>query len=100
MRPWDMELPKFINDSRYRGVKTLRERRDLFDEHCKHLVRERRAKKAAAGERKADVSRGFMFLHAFVANWHYVVACKYISGALGSRSHIYKNTLGGFPAEI
>lgn len=56
MKPWDMELPKFINDSRYRGIKTLRERRDLFDEHCKHLVRERRAKKAASGQVKADVS--------------------------------------------
>lgn len=61
MRPWDMELPKFINDSRYRGVKTLRERRDLFDEHCKHLVRERRAKKAANGQVKADVSSSEAF---------------------------------------
>ena len=37
------------------AVKALRERRDLFDEHCKHKVRENRLKKAAAGQQKADV---------------------------------------------
>lgn len=49
MKPWDMELPKFINDSRYKAVKQLRERRDLFDEFCKLKIRENRAKKAANG---------------------------------------------------
>ena len=57
MRPWDMELPKFIGDPRYKAVKTLRERRDLFDDHCKHIVRERRAQKAAGGVKKSDVRR-------------------------------------------
>ena len=56
MRPWDAELPKIINDPRYKGVKSLRERKELFDEHCKHLVREKRAKKNKQGDREADVS--------------------------------------------
>lgn len=54
MRPWDMELPKFINDSRYQALKTMRERRDVFDEFCKQKVRENRAKKNAASQAKMD----------------------------------------------
>ena len=63
MRPWDMELPKFINDTRYKGVKNLRERKDLFDEHCKHLIREKRAKKRNEGETKVNVS---LFMDCFI----------------------------------
>lgn len=70
MAPWDMELPKFINDPRYLGelqslcgnllsrlssaflaaVKQLRVRRDLFDEFCKAKIREQRAAKKRAAE--------------------------------------------------
>ncbi|KAK4702407.1 transcription elongation regulator 1, partial [Phenoliferia sp. Uapishka_3] len=59
MAPWDMELPKLINDSRYSAVKLLKDRRDLFDEFCKEKIRDiRAAKKAAqeAGGPKVDVS--------------------------------------------
>ncbi|KAM0787358.1 hypothetical protein ACM66B_003444 [Microbotryomycetes sp. NB124-2] len=50
MAPWDMELPKFINDPRYLAVKQLRNRRDLFDEFCKDKIREMRAAKKRAAE--------------------------------------------------
>ncbi|KAK4055973.1 hypothetical protein OIO90_002966 [Microbotryomycetes sp. JL221] len=50
MAPWDMELPKFINDPRYLAVKQLKIRRDLFDEFCKDKIRERRAAKKKATE--------------------------------------------------
>ncbi|CAD6581997.1 MAG: hypothetical protein CYPHOPRED_001762 [Cyphobasidiales sp. Tagirdzhanova-0007] len=62
MRPWDMELPKFINDTRYKGVKNLRERKDLFDEHCKHLIREKRAKKRNEGETKVNPATAYRAL--------------------------------------
>ncbi|SGZ28696.1 BQ5605_C027g10412 [Microbotryum silenes-dioicae] len=48
MAPWDMELPKFINDPRYTAVKQLKDRRDLFEEFCKEKLREIRAAKAKA----------------------------------------------------
>lgn len=64
MKPWDMELPKFISDPRYKAVKSLRERRDLFDEHCKHKVREARLLKAATGQKqkKADPATAYRAL--------------------------------------
>lgn len=46
MAPFENELPKFVNDSRYHAVKTQRDRRDIFDEFCKDKIRERRAAKA------------------------------------------------------
>lgn len=58
MAPWDMELPKFVNDPRYNAVRQLKDRRDLFDEFCKIKIREQRAAKKAAleGGVKVDVS--------------------------------------------
>ena len=58
MAPWDMELPKFVNDPRYTAVRQLKDRRDLFDEFCKVKIREQRAAKKAAleGGVKVDVS--------------------------------------------
>ncbi|SCV67476.1 BQ2448_5087 [Microbotryum intermedium] len=67
MAPWDMELPKFINDPRYTArpslnaaVKQLKDRRDLFEEFCKEKLREIRAAKAKAAAEgplsKKDVS--------------------------------------------
>jgi len=50
MAPWDMELPKFVNDPRYTAVRQLKDRRDLFDEFCKIKIREQRAAKKAALE--------------------------------------------------
>ncbi|KAM0752098.1 hypothetical protein T439DRAFT_379217 [Meredithblackwellia eburnea MCA 4105] len=50
MAPWDMELPKFVNDPRYSAVKLGKDRRDLFDEFCKEKIRAQRAAKKAAAE--------------------------------------------------
>lgn len=88
LAPWDNELPKFVDDSRYLGepsflpfsveqemhltltrlstiaVKSLNERRNIFDDYCKELLRSiRAAKKAAqeAGETKVDVSFEWFF---------------------------------------
>ncbi|MBW0549587.1 hypothetical protein O181_089302 [Austropuccinia psidii MF-1] len=48
MAPWDNELPKFVMDSRYLAVSSMKERRDLFDEFCKEKIRQQRAAKVAA----------------------------------------------------
>lgn len=103
MRPWDMELPKFINDPRYRGVKTLRERRDLFDDHCKHLVRERRAKKAAGGQTKADVSTFCIAIHplSILTVEHFCrTACHRVSSIVGVGSEINADSLGRLPPKV
>lgn len=91
MAPWDSELLKFVNDPRYlskaqscplvsllapsltrsrvvAAVKTLQERRDLFDSYCKELLRaSRAAKKTAleAGGGKVDVRLPFSTSFSF-----------------------------------
>ena len=87
MAPWDMELPKLINDPRYSGssqacdasetkltfvsvpaVKLIKDRRDIFDEFCKEKIREARAAKKAAQEAggpKADVRHFALSRHRF-----------------------------------
>ncbi|CAH7687605.1 hypothetical protein PPACK8108_LOCUS22415 [Phakopsora pachyrhizi] len=48
MAPWDNELPKFVTDSRYLALSSMKERRDLFDEFCKEKIRQQRAAKQSA----------------------------------------------------
>ena len=40
LHPWDMSLPKFVNDPRYVLLPSIATRRDAFDEYCKERARE------------------------------------------------------------
>ncbi|KAF8913882.1 Hsp90 protein-domain-containing protein [Gymnopilus junonius] len=42
LHPWDMSLPKFIQDPRYVVLPTVTTRREAFDEYCKERARELR----------------------------------------------------------
>ncbi|KAH8915141.1 hypothetical protein BT69DRAFT_1252051 [Atractiella rhizophila] len=60
MSPWDMELPKFVNDKRYLAVKNTKDRRDIFDEWCKEKIRENRAaKKEKEKAAKVDPAQAY-----------------------------------------
>jgi transcription elongation regulator 1 len=40
LHPWDMSLPKFVNDPRYVLLPSIATRREAFDEYCKERARE------------------------------------------------------------
>ncbi|KAJ3037204.1 transcription elongation regulator [Rhizophlyctis rosea] len=42
---WEKELPKFINDTRYTLIKTVKERKELFEEYCTVRAAELREEK-------------------------------------------------------
>ncbi|KAG2219365.1 hypothetical protein INT45_006073 [Circinella minor] len=42
---WERELPKLINDERYNLIQPLSKRKNLFDNFCRILVQEHKAKK-------------------------------------------------------
>ncbi|RUP44144.1 hypothetical protein BC936DRAFT_149882, partial [Jimgerdemannia flammicorona] len=42
---WEKELPKIIGDHRYTLIKSLKQRKDLFDNFCRVLIAEKRAEK-------------------------------------------------------
>ena len=48
--PWDRELPKFVHERAYRALPTLEDRQDVFNEWCKHRLREKRARKPSASQ--------------------------------------------------
>ncbi|KEI41785.1 uncharacterized protein L969DRAFT_93002 [Mixia osmundae IAM 14324] len=71
LAPWDMELPKFVNDPRYKAVKQLRERRELFDDFCKEKIRAQRARGAAPKQDPIAAYRALLVAHVTSTRTHW-----------------------------
>ncbi|CAO3670389.1 unnamed protein product [Umbelopsis vinacea] len=49
---WEMELPKFIADPRYKSIKSLSRKKALFDNFCRVLVQQRKNKQQSESKSK------------------------------------------------
>lgn len=46
--PWDQSLPLFINDPRYILLSSTKDRKEVYDEYCRDVGRQRRLNKGPA----------------------------------------------------
>lgn len=66
--PWDTSLPLFINDPRYILLSSQKDRREVYEEYCRDVGRQRRLNKtsavsgAAVKERKANPEKDYKAL--------------------------------------
>jgi transcription elongation regulator 1 len=66
--PWDQSLPLFINDPRYILLSSEKDRREVYEEHCRDVGRARRLNKtsanaaAAVESKKADPEKDYKAL--------------------------------------
>jgi len=59
MHPWETSLPLISSDQRYEQLKNslqLHSQRDIFEEHCKAVLKERKAAKESSGGAEADTN--------------------------------------------
>lgn len=55
--PWDQSLPLFINDPRYILLSSQKDRREVYDEYCRDVGRQRRLNKGANATAGASTSQ-------------------------------------------
>jgi len=59
LHPWDISLPKFVNDPRYVLLPSVTARRDAFDEYCRDRARELRANVVQKERNTVDPEQDF-----------------------------------------
>ncbi|KAJ3124827.1 transcription elongation regulator, partial [Irineochytrium annulatum] len=67
---WEKELPKIIHDPRYAYIKTLKEKKKLFDEYCRHRVAAiQKEKKSQQDDAKSLFSKLLDELSDYRTSW-------------------------------
>ncbi|KAJ2965014.1 hypothetical protein NQZ79_g161 [Umbelopsis isabellina] len=56
---WEMELPKFIADNRYKAIKALSRKKTLFDNFCRVLVQQKKKKQSSEVKEKPTPAEEF-----------------------------------------
>ena len=59
---WERELPKLVNDARYKAIDKPKDRRQIFDDFCKNVAEEQKRSKERKEQQAAAAVPAFLSL--------------------------------------